>query len=110
VEYRAGRATAEPSALNFGPVSDEPMTVAQLSEAIGEKLGNTHRWRQAAGTFPPEGGEQRLDSTLATKTLKWRPRLDLAETIAWTAQWYADFAAGKDALELMRSQIARYNT
>jgi CDP-glucose 4,6-dehydratase len=34
---------------------------------------------------------------------KRRPRLALAETIAWTAQWYADLAAGKDALELMQS-------
>ena len=69
-EYLAGHTTAEPGALNFGPISDEPMTVAQLSEAIGEKLGNKHHWRQAAGTFPPERGEQRFDSTRATKTLK----------------------------------------
>jgi CDP-glucose 4,6-dehydratase len=109
VEHLARRATTEPPALNFGPICDEPMTVAQVSEAIGEKLGNKHHWRQAPGPFPPEKNELRLDSTLATKTLKWRPRLDLAQTIAWTAQWYADFAAGKDALGLMRSQIARYN-
>jgi len=107
-EYLAGRATTVPNALNFGPISDKPMTVAQLSEAIGEKLGNKHPWRQATGTFPPEKKELRLDSTLTTKTLNWWPRLEVAETIAWTAQFYTDFAAGKDALELMRSQIARY--
>jgi CDP-glucose 4,6-dehydratase len=109
VEHLAGRATTDPPSLNFGPISDESMTVAQVAEAIGENLGNRHRWRQAAGTFPPEKNELRLDSTLATRILKWRPRLDLVQTIAWTAQWYADFAAGKDALGLMQSQIARYS-
>jgi CDP-glucose 4,6-dehydratase len=107
-EYLAGRDSAEPSALNFGPIVDEPMTVAHVSEAISEKLGNKIHWRQVAGPFPPEKTELRLDCTLATKTLNWRPRLDVAETIGWTAQWYADFAAGKDALSLMRSQIACY--
>jgi CDP-glucose 4,6-dehydratase len=107
-EYLADRNTAEPSALNFGPFSDEPMTVARVSEAIGEKLGNKHRWRQAAGIFPPEKKRLALDSTSATKTLEWRPRLDLTQTIDWTAQWYSDFATGEDALELTRSQIVRY--
>jgi CDP-glucose 4,6-dehydratase len=108
-EYLAGRAVADPSALNFGPISDEPMTVAQVADAIGEELGNKHRWRQAAGEFLPEKKELRLDSTLAMSTLDWRPRLDLRQTIAWTTQWYADFAAGKDALGLMQSQISRYS-
>jgi CDP-glucose 4,6-dehydratase len=107
-EYLASRAVADPPALNFGPLSDEPMAVAQVAEAIGEKLGNGRSWRQAAGPFPPEKQTLRLDCGLAAKTLTWRPRLDAAETIAWTAQWYADFATGKDPLELMQSQIDRY--
>jgi CDP-glucose 4,6-dehydratase len=107
-EYLAGQEIAAPGALNFGPVSDETMTVAQVAEVIGEKLGNKHRWRQAAGTLLPEKQELRLESTLATKTLNWHPRMNLGETIAWTAQWYADFSAGKDALGLMRSQIVHY--
>jgi CDP-glucose 4,6-dehydratase len=109
LEHLAERDAAEPNALNFGPISDQPMTVAQVAQAISQRLGSKHPWRQAAETFAPEKRDLRLDSSLAIKTLKWHPRLELAETIAWTAQWYADFAAGKDALELMRSQIARYD-
>lgn len=106
--YLANPGAADPHALNFGPLDDEPMAVAQVAEAIGEKLGNERPWHQAAGPFPAEKQVLRLDSSLAAKTLDWRPRLTASETIAWTAQWYADFAAGKDALELMRSQIDRY--
>lgn len=109
-EYLANRGVADPPALNFGPLADEPMTVAQVAEAIGERLGNERPWRQAAGPFPPEKQVLRLDSTLAARTLRWLPRLNAAETIAWTAEWYADFFAGKDALELMRTQIDRYSS
>jgi CDP-glucose 4,6-dehydratase len=107
-EYLASHGVADPAALNFGPLADEPMAVAQVAEALGEKLGNQRPWRQAAGPFQPEKQTLRLDSSLAAKTLDWQPRLDATEAIAWTAQWYADFAAGKDALDLMRSQIDRY--
>ncbi|MBR1244215.1 CDP-glucose 4,6-dehydratase [Bradyrhizobium sp. AUGA SZCCT0274] len=108
VEYLAGRGVADPPALNFGPLEKEQMAVAEVAEAIGEKLGNRLPWRQAAGPFPSEKQALRLDCSLAAATLAWRPRLDAAETIAWTAQWYADFASGKDALELMQSDINRY--
>ncbi len=107
-EYLAGRGIADPPSLNFGPLAHESLSVAEVASAISERLGNKHAWRQAEGTFPPEKQVLRINSELATRTLDWRPRLDAAETIGWTAQWYADFAAGKNALDLMRSQIDRY--
>jgi CDP-glucose 4,6-dehydratase len=107
-EHLANRGAADPPALNFGPLAEEPMAVAQVADAVGAKLRNARPWRQAAGPFPPEKQVLRLDSRLAASTLAWRPRLDTAETIAWTSQWYSDFAAGKDALDLVRSQIDQY--
>jgi CDP-glucose 4,6-dehydratase len=108
VEYLAERREAMPHALNFGPLGGETVTVSQIAEEISRRLGNIHPWRQAGGEFPPEKRELRLHSGLAAQTLGWRPRLDMAKTIAWTAQWYADFASGQDALALMRAQIAAY--
>jgi len=107
-EYLANYGLADPPSLNFGPLSDESMSVADVAAAIGERLGNGQTWQQASGSFPPEKQVLRINSALAARTLQWRPRLDATETIAWTAQWYADFSAGKDALALMRAQIARY--
>ncbi|OKO82015.1 CDP-glucose 4,6-dehydratase [Bradyrhizobium sp. NAS96.2] len=109
-EYLANKGAADPPSLNFGPLTDESLTVAQVAAAIGEGLGNGQVWKQASGSFPPEKQTLRINSALAAKTLQWRPRLDVNETLAWTAQWYADFANGKDALELMRAQISRYGT
>ena len=107
-EYLAGHGIADPPSLNFGPLTNDSMNVAQVASAISERLGNKNAWRQAGGAFPPEKQVLRINSQLATRILDWRPRLDATETIAWTAQWYADFAAGKNALELVRSQISRY--
>ncbi|WP_456756794.1 CDP-glucose 4,6-dehydratase [Bradyrhizobium sp. USDA 4011] len=106
-EYLANRGGADPPSLNFGPLTDKTMSVAEVAAAIGEGLGNGQAWKQASGSFPPEKQTLRIDCSLAAKTLEWRPRLDVDETIAWT---YADFANGKDALELMRAQISRYGT
>jgi CDP-glucose 4,6-dehydratase len=107
-EYLVDRGIADPPSLNFGPLTHESLNVAEVASAISERLGNKHAWRQVEGTFPPEKRVLRIDSELATRTLDWRPRLDASETIEWTAQWYADFAAGRNPLELVRSQIARY--
>lgn len=107
-EYLFGRSIADPPSLNFGPLTNVSLSVAEVASAISERLGNKLAWRQAEGTFPPEKQMLHINSELATRTLDWRPRLDASETINWTAQWYADFAAGKNALDLMQSQIARY--
>lgn len=107
-EYLAGRGIADPPSLNFGPLVQESLNVAEVASAISTRLGNKNAWQQAKGAFPPEKQVLRINSELATRILDWRPRLDAPEAIDWTAQWYADFAAGKSALGLMRSQIDRY--
>jgi CDP-glucose 4,6-dehydratase len=107
-EYISAHGSADPPALNFGPISVETMTVAEVAQAFGKRLGNQLHWKHAAGNFPPERRSLALDSSLATKCLAWRPQLGVAATIDWTAKWYADYAGGKDALCLMQSQLARY--
>jgi len=109
LEHLSAQKTADPSALNFGPSSAEIFTVAQVADAVGQRLGNTHPWQQAQGSFPPEKQALRLTAELAGKTLGWRPRLDLATTIDWTADWYARFARHEDALALMQAQIDRFS-
>jgi CDP-glucose 4,6-dehydratase len=109
LEHIATQKIADPLALNFGPSSEEIFTVAQVAAAVGGKLGNANPWKQAKGSFPPEKQALRLTAALARKTLAWQPRLDLATTIDWTADWYARFAKGDDALMLLRTQIDRFS-
>jgi CDP-glucose 4,6-dehydratase len=109
LEHLSGQRVANPGALNFGPSSEDKFTVAQLAEALGRRLGNPHPWKQAEGSFPPEKQALRLSTAQARKTLGWQPRLDLDQTMAWTADWYGRFARDEDPLVLMREQIAHFS-
>jgi CDP-glucose 4,6-dehydratase len=110
LEFIFAKQVANPSALNFGPLSEEIFTVASMADAIGRRLGNSHSWKQAEGSFPAEKQALRLTPGLACKTLGWRPRLDMTSTVEWTADWYARFAKGEDAFLLMQHQIMNFQS
>lgn len=102
------RGSATPRALNFGPVPGAAMTVAQVADAVAGAMRVTRAWQRDDGDHPPELTLLSLDPALAGAALGWRPRLDDAAGVAWTARWYSDFAGGGDARALCEAQIDRY--
>jgi CDP-glucose 4,6-dehydratase len=105
-----------PRALNFGPDPESFLTVAQVVETLTMALGKGRSasttggagWEQAPGTHLPEAAALTLSSDLALRSLNWRPRLTMQETINWTADWYVALAAGNDARTLALDQIRKY--
>jgi CDP-glucose 4,6-dehydratase len=97
-----------PRALNFGPWPGAPMTVSQVAEALGTAFGEGAAWERDEGEHPPEMKLLSLDPSLARDSIGWRPRLDAAETIAWTARWYAQWRGGAPARGLCLDQIREY--
>lgn len=97
-------------ALNFGPPSDaEPMTVAGVAAAMQRALGVEPNWDEGSnGRQPREMTVLGLNPTLASKVLGWRQRLSTAETIEWTARWYADWKSGQAPLSLVHDQIETF--
>jgi CDP-glucose 4,6-dehydratase len=96
-----------PPALNFGPDPDGFVTVADIAQALTQALGGKS-WVQAPGDHPAEAAVLTLDTTLAARTLGWRPRLDVRDTIRWTADWYAAWHAGHDMAAVTAAQIDAY--
>jgi len=96
-----------PRALNFAPLPGEEMTASGLAEVVGPALGYSG-WRSDEGEHPAERPNLALDSALARSSLGWVPRLPQREAARWTADWYADFAAGAPARALCEAQIATY--
>jgi CDP-glucose 4,6-dehydratase len=96
-----------PLALNFGP-EEAPVTVAQVAEIVGKALGLPHAWQQQPGDHPPEAPTLALDSTLATATLAWRPRLSPHAALEWSADWYRRFDAGEAARTITTDQLSAY--
>ena len=108
IEHLHGQRDAVPPTLNFGPLDSTDMTVADVADVVGRRLGNAIPWQRALTQFAPEKQLLHLDCRLAKQVLGWSPRLGLKDTLEWTAEWYAAFANGSDPLNLVRSQIERY--
>ncbi|WP_420606008.1 CDP-glucose 4,6-dehydratase [Novosphingopyxis sp.] len=99
---------AVPPTLNFGPYPQGGATVAQVAESMSKALGVDTAWERDVGDHPRESALLSLDPSLAGKNLGWKPRLDQAATLDWTADWYARHREGEDATGLCFSQIDRY--
>lgn len=98
-----------PPALNFGPGADaQPVTVAEVADVMAQEFGLAHGWQAMPGTHPHEMAALALDASLAEVALGWRPRLDAADALRWTADWYRGFDAGGDARVLTNDQISAY--
>ena len=95
-------------AWNFGPRLENAVTVAELVAAL--QAAWPERRVQVEATDAPfrEATFLRLDIDKAWTGLGWRPKLDLATTVAWTADWYRAHAAGGDLRAVTDRQIADY--
>jgi CDP-glucose 4,6-dehydratase len=111
-EYLHGKRAADPPALNFGPTPEAQtrpdMTVAEIAEAVGLRLGSGPTWQHMPSDDMREWEVLQLDCAAAQNVLGWSPRLHGADVVEWTAEWYAQFRQGRDPLDLVRSQIQRY--
>lgn len=98
---------AMPAALNFGPDPEGFITVAGIAEQLTAALGGKG-WTQAPGTHPAEAAVLTLDTARARGSIGWRPRLGMADTIRWTAAWYAAWHGGRDMAAFTAAQIDAY--
>lgn len=95
-----------PPALNFGPdETDVPV------RAVAERL--TALWGGGSLVIddrpaPAEAPVLKLDSSLATRTLGWRPRLQFADAMDWTAAWYKAALEGRDMRALTLDQLSAF--
>jgi CDP-glucose 4,6-dehydratase len=97
-----------PRAVNFGPDPTAFCMVHEVVDAFSARFAGKPGWVRDAGTHPPEARALTLSSGLAERTLGWRPSLDIAESLSWTAEWFRSHAAGENMLAFSQDQIARY--
>lgn len=104
--YKRGNEVAE--GWNFGPSDDDAWTVGRVVDKTVSLWGGGATWRRDESVWPKEAMLLRVDATKARVRLGWRPRLDVAEALAWTVDWYQKVDQGKPALEVTLDQIERY--
>jgi len=94
-------------AYNFGPELNDEKTVEELTQVFLTAYGREGFYateHNAAARH--EAKLLLLDSSKARDLLGWRPKLNAAAAIYWTAEWYADKT--RSAHEKCMAQIRRY--
>ena len=97
-------------AWNFGPSSDNSLTVLEVAKLLVEGLGRGKI--EIAENFgnPYEAHLLQLNCEKAEFHLSWSPRLDVTTTLAMTAGWYKAYFSGIDVKSTTLEQIYEYFT
>lgn len=95
-------------AWNFGPMPNDARPVAWVVEQMLQRWHNPQPWTIDQNSHPHEDTYLRLDTSRANTLLQWWPRLNLAEALEWTVEWYQAFQAGVDMRPVTNNQIERY--
>ncbi len=94
-------------AVNFGPNPASFCSVSAVVEAFSARFGGKPGWVPDDGNHPPEARALTLSSALAERSLGWRAKLDFAQALALTADWYQAYSRGENMLDYSRDQLAQ---
>lgn len=97
------------SAWNFGPNSNDVLTVGSLAKSVLSYWGNdqvqlVHQPKQDMH----EANTLLLDISKVRQFLNWRPKWDSESAIKNTTLWYKKFHKGGTAKELIKTDIENY--
>ena len=94
---------------NFGPKKESQINVGELATLIVENWGSGS-WKDLSD--PNEKRHETvlllLDSSKAKEKTKWKPVLNINETIKWTVEWYRN-ANLENGYDLCCKQIDEYS-
>lgn len=94
---------------NFGPSTDEPLTVRQVANEVVRCIGAGSVVERPPAMRLKEAKLLKLDSSKAHSQLGWRALLTDSERIQWTAEWYRVWQAQPSQVwSQTREQIDRY--
>jgi CDP-glucose 4,6-dehydratase len=106
---RLHEGTVDPGAFNFGPASQDVLTVAAIVERLAHAWNTEIVWEAMPdASAPHEAHLLRLDSGKADALLGWQPLWDLEAGLDRTAEWYGAHAAGEDVRALSVAQLQAY--
>ncbi len=93
---------------NFGPRASNEVTVNTLVRETLDVWGKPDWPLKVHASALHEAQLLRLDISKSLARMTWQPRLNIEQTLRWTAEWYRGFYNGQPALELIRRQISAF--
>lgn len=103
-----GQAFAE--AWNFGPPAEDAHPVSWIVDRLSAQWGEGTSCAHDRSEQPHEAGVLKLDSSKARARLGWKPRLTLAATLEWVADWYHAHGKCQDMRHITEQQLVEYQT
>jgi CDP-glucose 4,6-dehydratase len=97
-----------PAALNFGPLSEEVLTVGEVARTVLKAMKSPVGIDISNEKHEVEMQKLALDAGAASKALGWKPGLPSQAALTWTADWYRLVNEGRDAKVVTREQIDRF--
>jgi CDP-glucose 4,6-dehydratase len=95
-------------AWNFGPRDEDAKPVAWIADYLTRLWGGEARWELDVNQNPHEDTYLKLDFSKAEHLLKWKPKLNLATTLEWIAEWYLAYHRGENMRQRTETQIRRF--
>ncbi|MDB4302845.1 CDP-glucose 4,6-dehydratase [bacterium] len=81
---------------NFGPDDKDCKPVSWILDKMVTYWGNNASWSLDKNNNPHEAGFLKLDCSKASNRLKWKPKLDLVQTIKLIVSWQEAYYDDKD--------------
>jgi CDP-glucose 4,6-dehydratase len=94
-------------AWNFGPNSNDVLTVKEIVEEVIRVWGKGEYTTPHLNEQPHEAGLLNLDITKTVNKLHWKPKMDSVKAILQTVMWYKN-ASPENAAQLTLQQIEQY--
>ena len=86
------------SAWNFGPLTNDEATVADLATALVEAWGDGCWVRDPSAMENVEAKTLRIAIDKAVTTLHWQPRWRFTEAVGRTVAWYRAYYSGRSSM------------
>lgn len=90
---------------NFGPDAASEVPVGTVVDHMITLWGDGAQWTADPGPHPHEAAYLRLDCAKARSELGWRPRLDLAQGLRRTVDWYKALRDGRNLRKFSLDQL-----
>ncbi len=94
------------NAFNFGPYPNDHITVKEFVDIAIDTWGHGNWQDTSSYNQPHEAGLLQLDINKAINELEWNPKLNAAQAIEWTVNWYKKKPA--DQMKFTFHQVNEY--
>ncbi len=107
--YLSQKPTQYAQAYNFGPQSEDALSVAEMLDlAIANWGSGTFQVHQESNQLH-EAGLLKLDISKVAAALCWHPKMNATQTVDFTLSWYKEFIRNKEGISIFTDkQIALF--